>query len=131
MDETAATAELTTVQELLVLKRELAHKDAHMSRMQSELQSQFSQLNELKKLVEIKEGALSESQAKEASVCGELETKRTQLVSLNQRLAQFDEVVKDMRARLDDKMSLELALKTENERLESKIGTFMLLFYLF
>lgn len=100
--------------------------------MQSELQSQFSQLNELKKLVEIKEGALSESQAKEASVCGELETKRTQLVSLNQRLAQFDEVVKDMRARLDDKMSLELALKTENERLESKIGTLMmLLFYLF
>lgn len=104
------------------MKCELADKEMHMTRMQAELQAQFSQINELKKLVEIKEGLLSEAQTREATVGAELDAKRVELNGLNERLQEYETAVRDMRQRLDEKMALELSIKNDNERLEAKIG---------
>lgn len=104
------------------MKSELADQKEHMSRMQAELQSQFSQINELKKLVEIKESLLGESQTKEANVSAELDVKRGELSTLNERLQQYETAVRDMRQRLDEKLALELSLKSDNDRLETRIG---------
>lgn len=104
------------------MKCELADKEMHMARMQAELQAQFSQINELKKLVEIKEGLLSEAQMREATVGAELDAKRVELNGLNERLQEYEMAVRDMRQRLDEKMALELSIKNDNERLEAKIG---------
>lgn len=113
---------LDVARQLELAKSRLEDKQTTITRMQTELQSQFSQLNELKKLVEIKETALSEAQCKETQLNADIEMKRGELKALNERLGQLEGAVREMRERLDEKTTLELNLKTENERLEHKIG---------
>lgn len=90
--------------------------------MQLELQSQFSHINELKKLIDIKETSLTEAYAKEVQLSADLESRRVELKGLNDKLEQFESGVKLMKIQLEDKMTLEFELKSENERLETKIS---------
>lgn len=110
--------------ELAAARRELADKQGQVVRMQAELQTQFSQLNELRKLVEIKESALAEAESREANVAAELEARRTEARSLAESLRQYEERVAEMRDALDDRVKVELTLRSDAERLETKIGIY-------
>lgn len=94
----------------------------HVERMQAELQARFSHINELRKMLEIRESALGEAQAKQATLVAELEAKRVETRALSERLVQFELGVAEMRAELGAKMTFELELRSDNERLDAKIG---------
>ncbi|CAF0782220.1 unnamed protein product [Brachionus calyciflorus] len=104
------------------LRAELDNKNESINKYQSELKSNFAQLNELKKMIEIKEAKYNDSIQNEAFLNRSLDDTKNKLYLLNGKLEEYEQSLANLKLELSSKVNIEAENKIENKRLNSKIN---------
>jgi chromosome segregation ATPase len=110
--------------EYKLLKIDLDDKNDIIAKMQTELQQNFSLINEIKKTVEIKETNLNESLKKEKLINEKLEETSKKVVTLNKKIDEYESAFVQLKNDLVIKKDIEKELQGDNQRLNAKINDF-------
>lgn len=107
--------------EYKLLKGELDQRNEMISKMQEELQTNFSSTNELRKLLDIKETRIKELMDSEVTLNAKLTDSDSKIAELNKKVQEYDTSMKKLKDDLDFKLNLEKDLRTDRQQMTDKL----------